>query len=94
MTLKLEAWHGVVAVLILVLFGLTRTSVAPYMNNHLKPHRWRSEVCKAEGIDVQVCAISLPQLAVQDQKEGRKILSSEVPMFDICMEHGEWRRIK
>lgn len=85
MTLTLKPWHGLVAGIILVLFIFTHSSYAPYTNNHFHQHRWRTEYCKKAGLPIQACTISIPMM---------QNVSTEVAQFDICMEHGEWRRIK
>lgn len=95
MHIELKPWHAVVFIALLVLFGLTRTSISPYANNHLKPHRWRTEVCTKAGYDAIQCMISLPIVQVQSKTNGKQeVLSTEVPQYDICLEHGEWKRIK
>lgn len=85
MTLILKPWHGVLVLVLLVLYALTHTNIAPYTNNHFHGHRWRTEVCKKNNIPVAACTVTIPAVAN---------VSSEQAQFDICMEHGEWRRIK
>lgn len=59
------------------------SSYRPYLNNQFHSHRWRSDYCKAKGIDAGQCALVV-------QSPG----TTDVSYFDICLEHGELKRIK
>jgi hypothetical protein len=85
MTLTLKPWHGILLIVLAVIFVFTHSSEAPYSNNHFHGHRWRTEYCKKAGLPIAACAITMPMM---------QNVSSETAMFDICLEHGEWRRIK
>lgn len=85
MTLTLKPWHGVLVIILIALFILTHSSASPYYNNHFHGHRWRTDVCKRANLPIAACTITIPGVAN---------VSSEQAQFDICMEHGEWRRIK
>lgn len=85
MTLTLKPWHGALVIALAIIFIFTHSSEAPYTNNHFHAHRWRTEVCRKNGIPINACTVTIPAVAN---------VSSEQAQFDICMEHGEWRRIK
>lgn len=62
--------------------GYKHTSYFPYADRQLHGHRWRSEVCTANHVDASQCL-----LAIQTPNESPAY-------FDVCLEHGEFRRVK
>lgn len=95
MQFELKPWHLISLGVIVIIYVLTLTSVRPYMNNQLKPHRWRSSICKNAGVDPINCYIAIPP--VQELVNGKpsgKILTTEIPQYDLCLEHGEWKRVR
>ena len=85
MTLTLKPWHGLLVIALAFIFIFTHSSYVPYSNNHFKPHRWRTDYCRKAGLPIAACAITMPSM---------NNVSNETAMFDICLEHGEWKRIK
>jgi hypothetical protein len=80
----LKALATVLAVLFLLWAGY---SFGPlYPNNRLKPHRWASDVCRQRGVDPARCEMVI-------WKADDKI-STEVPIWDFCLEHGEMKRVR
>lgn len=63
--------------------GYKHTSYFPYANGQLHGHRWRTALCDAAHVDKKQCSLVI-------QNPG----SSEVDYFDICLEHGELRKIQ
>jgi hypothetical protein len=96
MNITLKLWHGGLLGAALLLFIMSHTSTAPFYNNQLHAHRWRTDVCKKEGIPLQYCTVALPPIEIQTgpAANNKRTLNNENPQFDICLEHGEWRRIK
>lgn len=62
--------------------GLKHSAYLPYSNRQFHAHRWRSDVCRAAKIDPTQCTVNVPA--------G----NNEMAYFDICLEHGELKRIK
>lgn len=71
--------------LIIIALVLAHRNGGLYANNQWKKHRWTSDVCKANGMEPTLCT----------QKWNMQMVgSSETAYMDMCLEHGEYRRIK
>lgn len=87
--LPLTKKNGVIVVIAILLLGvgwIGNTHGPLYLNNQWKPHRWASDVCRAQGLDPANCEVSIWRV---DPK-----ISKEVPVFDVCLEHGELKRVR
>ena len=73
----------VVLLAIALWLGVSRGPL--YLNNQWKPHRWASDLCRAKGLAPEQCAT---------RYSWRNDVSNETVYFDVCLEHGEMRRIK
>lgn len=78
-------WGGLACFLFGFLLSIGHFYGPLYLNNQWKPHRWASEYCRAKGIDPHACA------AVWGTDPR---ISTEKVYFDLCLEHGEYRRMK
>jgi len=82
-----ESFFAAVLVLVLAIGGwLLYCSPLSFTNNRFHRHRWASDVCRARGVAVEQCEIVV--------WKTNPNISSEVPIWDICLEHGEIRRLK
>ena len=82
------SWKHVLAVIVLVALAVSQYFYGPiplYANNRFHRHRWASDVCKSRGIAPENCAM----IWKTDPR-----ISTEIALYDICLEHGELRRMK
>jgi hypothetical protein len=63
-------------------FGLHHSSYLPFKNNQWKAHRWTSDMCRANKLDPKQCTLPI------------HAPGAEIAYFDVCMEHGELKRIQ
>lgn len=78
---KFVMWAAVI--LMLVVVGNRNGPL--FLHNQWKPHRWTTDICKGRGVDPHVCT---------QQLDLNRVGAAEVVYMDMCLEHGEFRRVK
>lgn len=92
-----------VVVLVGFMFAMTLAPMPYYHTNWMHFHRWASKDCAAHNVPFEQCPLIRLQVVgpifteIRNQQKiekGWTIGPVELPIFDICLEHGELKRIR